>query len=93
LHTVTGNNELINETLEGKYKPPFYYKHTDIYGNDFWSVQGEQLVMNLSAYNPDKSIWIENVRQIESWKTPKTELQARMQVEAIITYFRELGLW
>ena len=93
LHSVISNNQLLDETIMDRYSPPWMYRHTNIYGNDYWSANAEQLVMNLTAFDSNREKWIDNVMQIEKAFVPKSRSMAIEQIEAVEKYLKEIGIW
>lgn len=95
LHSLTANNKKINQTIQRKYKPPFYYQHAQAHGNDIWGKNGEQFVMVMTAYHPNESEWVSKVKMIESYDdaTPHGIEAAQGQVNAVKDYLRGVKLW
>jgi hypothetical protein len=93
LHTAITNNKAIDNTIIDKYEPPRIFKHADVHGLDIQSANGENLVMNLSAFDENRDIWISQVKSIESWVRVQSTADALMQVEAVEEYLQLIGLW
>jgi len=93
IHTLMSNNILIDESLVGKYAPPRLFRHASFHGCDIWAANSEQLTMILSAYNSDRNVWINQVKQIESWVRVQAHSEAIAQVEAVERYMRGIGIW
>ena len=96
LHTiVSANNWYISEGLyKGQYKPPYFYRHTDHYGEDIFSKLSEQLVMTLNAFNSDINIWRNNVANIEYYfGGGHTAEDAQTQIDAAGSFLKGIGLW
>ena len=95
IHTIINtNNGKISKYLERKYKPPYFYRHTDRYGEDMFSKLGEQLVMNLTAFNHDRNIWRDNLMKVERYAGRiHTSEEAQSQIDAIDSFLKGIGLW
>lgn len=99
IHTAVNFNDKIDSTIAVEYNPPRIYQHAEkaaSYMRDedrAYFQHGEQLVMNLTWYHPDRDRWIGLVKATEQSHYKMSWAEATAQVDAVSNYLTKIGVW
>jgi hypothetical protein len=86
IHTLTYRNRVLRDALQTDYKTPYLYQHAQYAANQM----GEQFTMTMTAFDPNRDRWIDNVLAIEGGRSRG---EAAEQVDAVSDLLRSIGLW